>query len=63
MAGSVHFLPTPGGLGTELRVLLKYDPPAGKIGAEVAKLLGDGPEEEIAEDLRRFKRALEAGGI
>jgi uncharacterized membrane protein len=60
-AGSVHFLPARDGRGTEIRVVLKYDPPAGKIGAEVAKLLGDGPEDEIAEDLRRFKETMEAG--
>src|SRR5262249_44485791 len=28
-AGSVHFAPVPGGRGTEVRVVLRYEPPAG----------------------------------
>ncbi len=60
-AGSVHFLQAPAGRGTELRVVLKYDPPAGKVGASVARLLGEAPEDEITEDLRRFKETMESG--
>jgi uncharacterized membrane protein len=57
-AGSVHF--TPAGEGTEVRVVLSYDPPAGKVGAAVAKLLGEDPEQQVEEDLRRFKQVMEA---
>ena len=60
-AGSVHFVPAPDGRGTEVRVVLKYDPPAGKVGAGVAALFGENPEQQIAEDLRRFKQVMEAG--
>jgi uncharacterized membrane protein len=60
-AGSVHFTPAPSGRGTEVRVSLKYDPPAGKLGALVAKLFGEEPEQQIDEDLRRFKQLMEAG--
>jgi uncharacterized membrane protein len=60
-AGSVHFTPAPGGRGTEVRVNLKYDPPAGKVGIAVAKLFGAEPSQEIEEDLRRFKQVMEAG--
>ena len=31
--------------GTEVRVVLSYDPPAGKLGAAVAKLLGEEPSQ------------------
>ena len=62
-AGSVHFTPAPGGRGTEVRVVLKYDPPAGKVGATVAKLFGENPEQQIEEDLRRFKQVMEAGEV
>ncbi len=58
-AGSVHFLPRGG--ATEVRVVLKYDPPAGKVGAAVARWLGEAPEQQIAEDLNEFKRLMEAG--
>jgi uncharacterized membrane protein len=60
-AGSVHFLRSADGRGTEIRVLLKYDPPAGKVGAGVAKLLGEAPEDEIRQDLCRFKETMESG--
>ncbi|HEX5709534.1 MAG TPA: SRPBCC family protein [Pyrinomonadaceae bacterium] len=60
-AGSVHFEPATGGRGTIVRVVLKYDPPAGKLGAIVARLFGESPEVQIDEDLRRFKQVMETG--
>jgi uncharacterized membrane protein len=60
-AGSVHFEPATGGRGTVVRVVLKYDPPAGKLGAAVAKLFGESPDQQIGEDLRRFKQLMETG--
>jgi uncharacterized membrane protein len=58
-AGSVHF--TPAGEGrTEVRVVLSYEPPAGKLGAAVAKLLGEEPSQQVDDDLRRFKQVMEA---
>ncbi len=59
-AGSVHFTRAAGG-GTEVRVVLKYDPPAGKAGAWLASWLGESPAQQIAEDLNNFKRLMEAG--
>lgn len=58
-AGSVHF--TPFGQSTEVRVVLSYDPPAGKIGVAVAKLLGEEPSRQMEDDLRRLKQVMEAG--
>jgi uncharacterized membrane protein len=62
-AGSVRFRPAPGGRGTEVRVNLEYNPPTGKLGAAFAKLLGEEPERQVEEDLRRFKQWMEAGEI
>lgn len=59
-AGSVHFIPTENG-DTEVRVVLRYDPPAGKLGAAVARLFGEDPSRQVAEDLRRLKQVVEAG--
>jgi len=59
-AGSVRFKPV-GELATEVRVKLQYDPPAGKLGATVAWLLGEDPQKQIAEDLRLFKQMVEIG--
>jgi len=60
-AGSVRFAELPGDGGTEVRVNLKYDPPAGKVGTAVAGLFGRSPRQEIRADLRRLKQILEAG--
>jgi uncharacterized membrane protein len=62
-AGSVHFESAPGLRGTVVRVVLKYDPPAGKLGAFVARLFGENPEQQIDEDLRRFKQLIETGEV
>ncbi len=62
-AGSVHFEEQPNGRGTDVRVELKYDPPAGKVGSAIAALFGKSPQKQIREDLRRFKQILEAGEI
>jgi uncharacterized membrane protein len=62
-AGSVHFRELPEGRGTEVRVSLKYDPPAGKLGAAVARLFGASPQSQVREDLRRFKQFMETGEI
>jgi uncharacterized membrane protein len=58
-AGSVHFMPTANG-DTEVRVVLRYDPPAGKLGATVARLLGEDPSRQVSDDLRRLKQVVEA---
>jgi len=60
-AGSVHFCEAPNGRGTEVQVVLKYDPPGGKVGALVARWLGEAPEQQIEEDLQSFKKKMEAG--
>jgi uncharacterized membrane protein len=56
-AGSVHFDETP--RGTQVRVHFQYDPPAGKVGAAVARLFGEEPNVQVRDDLRRLKQILE----
>jgi uncharacterized membrane protein len=60
-AGSVRFEEAPGGASTLVRVSLKYDPPGGKLGSLVARLFGENPEQQIDEDLARFKQLMESG--
>jgi uncharacterized membrane protein len=62
-AGSVHFKPAAGGRGTEVHVVLRYDPPAGRIGARISRLLGEDPAINVQEDLRRLKMLIETGEI
>ena len=61
--GEVRFSPAPGGRGTEIRVRLSYDLPAGKLAATIAKLFGEAPDQRIRDDLRRFKQVLETGEV
>ena len=60
-AGSVHFTRAAGGRGTEVKVVLRYDPPAGIIGATIARLFGESPSMQVQEDLRRLKALVETG--
>lgn len=62
-AGSVQFQPAIGERGTEVKVRLEYEPPAGIIGATIAKLFGEEPEQQIGDDLSRFKQLMETGEI
>jgi uncharacterized membrane protein len=62
-SGSVRFSPAPGARGTELRVQLQYSPPAGRLGRGIAWLFGEEPEQQIHDDLHRFKQLMETGEI
>jgi uncharacterized membrane protein len=61
--GTVRFRVAPGNRGTEIHVTLRYDPPAGRLGALVAKLFGEEPSEQVKGDLRRLKQVLETGEV
>ena len=61
--GTVQFREAPGARGTEVRVILEYLPPAGKVGLALAKVLGKTPGSEVREDLRRLRQILETGEV
>ena len=62
-AGYVRFERATGGRGTVVRVALQYNPPAGKVGATLSTLLGEKPESQVEEALRKFKQVMETGEI
>jgi uncharacterized membrane protein len=62
-AGSVHFVKSPGGRGTEVKVALNYDPPGGTLGVALARLFGEEPGQQVEEDLHRFKQMMESGEV
>jgi len=62
-AGSVRFVPAPGGRGTEVHVTWQYYPPAGTFGAGIAKLMHREPSIQAADTLKRLKRLMETGDI
>jgi len=46
-----------------VRVVMKYEPPAGQVGTLIARLFGEDPARQISEDLGRFKQLMETGEI
>lgn len=60
-AGTVRFRELPNGRGTEVRVRLEYAPPGGMVGVAVANLFKTLTEQQLKEDLRRFKQIIETG--
>ncbi|OBG98061.1 hypothetical protein A5697_17345 [Mycobacterium sp. E3251] len=61
--GSVEFTPTATGDGTEVRVRIGYHIPGGLFGKAAASLFGESPEQQVNDDLRRFKQILETGQV
>ncbi|MGZ4965357.1 MAG: SRPBCC family protein, partial [Limisphaerales bacterium] len=61
--GTIKFEPAQNGKETIVQVELGYTPPAGAMGAIIAKLFGEAPEQTVKEDLRRFKQLMETGEI
>jgi uncharacterized membrane protein len=57
-AGRVNFEPLSD--ATHLDVTIEYEAPAGPLGELVAKIFAD-PEQQVEQDLLRFKEAIERG--
>lgn len=65
-AGSVSFTPADGAgnnQGTEVRVHIAYHMPGGALGKAAATIFGESPEQQVHDDLRRFKQILETGQV
>lgn len=59
-SGSVRFADAANGLGTEIHVQIEYIPPAGPLGAAVARLFGEEPNQQVEADLQRLKQIMES---
>jgi uncharacterized membrane protein len=62
-SGCVDFMPDSSGNGTEVRVTIAYQLPGGVLGKAAATLLGESPEQQVNDDLRRFKQIMETGQV
>ena len=60
-AGSVHFTPVAG--GTEVKFVMDYEPPAGRLVAVASKIMGESPDQKIRSDLKRLKMLFETGEV
>jgi uncharacterized membrane protein len=59
-AGSVHFEPLPGKNLTRVRLVMSYEPPAGKVGQAIGNVFGYG---QAQRSLTRFRELMEYGEI
>lgn len=62
-AGLVSFTDGPGGRGTVVDVSLEYGMHGRKLAAAVARMFGEHPEQQVRDDLRRFKQVMETGEV
>jgi uncharacterized membrane protein len=62
-SGFVRFTAAPEGRGTEVKVVIEYNVPGGAVTAAIAKVFGENPEQQVGDDLRRFKMLMETGEI
>ena len=61
--GWIEFKDNAFGRGTEVRIFISYDPPAGAIGKVVAKVMQREPRIQARRELRRFKQLMETGEV
>jgi len=62
-SGRISFRDAPGGRGTMVNATIVYDPPAGALGALIAKLFQREPRVQARRELRRFKQLMETGEV
>ena len=62
-AGTVFFDPATGGRGTVVRASLDYQVPGHLLGQAVGKMLSGATQQQVKEDLKRFKELMETGEI
>ena len=62
-AGMIRLTPAPGGRGTEVRLILEYEPPFGKLGSKLAMLWREEPGQQAMDSLRQLKQVLETGEV
>lgn len=61
--GTVRLDPAPGDRGTEVTLEIEYVVPGGRAGRALARILGEHPEQQAKDDLRRFKQVVETGEV
>ncbi|MEV1173810.1 SRPBCC family protein, partial [Nonomuraea sp. NPDC049784] len=61
--GAVSFTDAPAGRGTMVHVTLEYRGRGRAPGTAVARMFGAYPEQQVRDDLRRFKQIMETGEV
>jgi len=58
--GKVEFDETADGLGTTLKIVLSYHPPAGGLGIGLGRLLNPYLEQRLTKEIKTFKHQIES---
>lgn len=58
--GKVEFDETADGLGTKLKVVLSYHPPAGGVGLGIARVINPFLEQLLTKEIKTFKHQIES---
>jgi uncharacterized membrane protein len=61
--GRLELRPAPGDRGTELHVRVGFDQPGGQVGAALAAVSGEDPDQLVRQALRQVKQVLEGGEV
>lgn len=61
--GEVRFRELPTGRGTAVHLNMKFTPPGGAIGANIAGLFDGAMEMQLRAELKRFKQWIETGEV
>jgi uncharacterized membrane protein len=61
--GRVEFREATGNRGTEVHVLMEWDPPGGGLARAAAALFDSDPQHEVNNALRRFRQIMETGTV
>jgi uncharacterized membrane protein len=62
-SGEVRFAPAPGGRGTEVTLVVEYEPPAGAVGRVLEFFSGEKPSRQVHRSLTHLKQLVEAGEV
>ena len=62
-AGSVIFRELPYGRGTVVTVRMLYDPPIGGLADIFERIVGESPQQNLMNDLKKLRQLLEVGEI
>lgn len=60
-SGQVQFSDAADGRGTMVRARIVYSAPGGKTAEQISRFFGESASQQLRDDLRRFKQAMETG--
>ncbi|MCL2891259.1 SRPBCC family protein [Brenneria tiliae] len=60
--GRLSFKPAPSGAGTEVTLMIRFDPPGGLLGKKISQMFDILSKDMLTKTLSRFKKLAESDG-